>query len=552
MVYNMRILSFWNLSKRKLYKTDCILNKKCYNSTKAFITTPIYYVNAVPHIGHLYSTVLADIIRRNYILHGKEVIMSTGTDEHGLKIQQAANSKNMKPIDFCNRVSESFKELCKVANIEYSSFERTTNMHHIEAVNALWNKLMKDGYIYKGKHEGWYAISDEAFYANNQVQEIEDKTSGQKIMIAIESGQRVEWTSEENYKFRLSAFRDRLLEWIDKNPTAIVPNNRRNEVISWLKLGLTDLSISRLRSRLKWGIQVPNDPDHTIYVWLDALTNYLTATGYPWSDDTKDNNAFPPDVQVIGKDIIRFHAVYWPAFLMAAGLPLPKQILAHAHWTMGKQKMSKSRGNVVDPFQVIKQYGVDAIRYYLIRDGGLADDGDYSEEMIQKRYKKDLMGQLGNLLNRATAKSLLPNRIVPGNYNIMIDARDKVIHDQITKTAGNFNKAFEEREFNKAYSYIFDMVSQANKYFAENEPWKLANNSKENERLDTVLFYSLEACRVAGILLQPVMPSKMASLLTRLGVSPNKRFFKDATQLDPTGRPLVEIDNVLFPKLARV
>ncbi|KAI7901075.1 tRNA synthetases class I (M)-domain-containing protein [Cokeromyces recurvatus] len=516
----MQVLKFWNTSKQKLYKPDYRLIAKCASSTKAFVTTPIYYVNAAPHIGHLYSTVLADTIRRNYILHGKDVIMSTGTDEHGLKIQQAANKRNMEPIEFCNQVSESFKTLCKAANVEYTSFERTTNKHHKEAVKALWNKLLLNGYFYKGKHEGWYSISDEAFYTNSQVQEVIDEKTGQKIMVSIETGQPVEWTSEENFKFRLSAFRDRLLEWIEKNPTVIVPSNRRNEVISLLKLGLSDLSVSRLRSRLQWGIKVPNESEHTIYVWLDALTNYLTATGYPWLKDIKNKDAFPPDVQVIGKDIIRFHAIYWPAFLMAAELPLPKQILAHAHWTMGKQKMSKSRGNVVNPFQIIKKYGADAVRYYLVRDGGLADDGDYSEEMIQTRYKKDLIGQF-----------------------------DTMIHNQILETANNFNNAFEDREFSKAYSYVFDMISQANKYFSDNEPWRLAKNPEDKERLDTILFYSLEACRVAGILLQPVMPSKMACVLTRLGVSSDKRYFKDATQFDLTKRPLGETDSVLFPKL---
>ncbi|GAN11483.1 methionyl-tRNA synthetase [Mucor ambiguus] len=542
----MRIKSLVHISRQALCKPNFSLVSRHAKHTKAFVSTPIYYVNAVPHIGHLYSTVLADTIRRNYALHEKEVLMSTGTDEHGLKIQQAAEKNNMKPIDFCDKVSQSFKELCQAANIGYDSFERTTNPHHKTAVHELWSQLLENGYLYKGKHEGWYAVSDEAFYANNQVQEAVDEKTGEKIMVAIESGQRVEWTSEENYKFKLSAFGDRLLQWINENPNAIVPNNRKNEVISWINQGLADLSVSRLRSRLDWGIQVPNDPEHTIYVWLDALTNYLTATGYPWSKDAPLKEFFPPDVQVVGKDIVRFHAIYWPAFLMAAGLPLPKQILAHAHWTMGKQKMSKSRGNVADPFQVMKDYGVDPVRYYLVRDGGLADDGaDYSEEMIHTRYKKDLAGQLGNLLNRATAASLLPSGNVPGR-NQAVDPRDQMLHHQISQTAENYNKAFEERDFSRAYTCIFDM---ANKHFAENEPWKMAKQSQDNERLSTVLYYSLEACRVAGILLQPVMPTKMDLLLTRLGVSPQDRYFKNAAQLELKERPLGQIEGVLFPRL---
>ncbi|CAO3643212.1 unnamed protein product [Mucor hiemalis] len=434
----MLVLRLRDVSKRAqlAFKPLHSFNSIHFKHTKAFVTTPIYYVNAVPHIGHLYSTVLADTLRRYYALHGKEVLMSTGTDEHGLKIQQAADKDNMKPIDFCNKVSKSFESLCEAANIGYTSFERTTNKHHEVAVHELWNKLLEKGYLYKGKHEGWYAVSDEAFYANNQVHEVIDEKTGEKVMASIESGQRVEWTAEENYKFKLSAFGDRLLDWIKENPNAIVPNNRKNEVKSWVKAGLSDLSVSRLRSRLDWGISVPNDPEHTIYVWLDALTNYLTATGYPWKKDSQNKDFFPPDVQVVGKDIVRFHAIYWPAFLMAAELPLPKQILAHAHWTMGKQKMSKSRGNVADPFQVLKDYGVDPVRYYLVRDGGLADDGDYSEEMIHTRYKKDLAGQLGNLLNRTTAKSLLPNGIIPGKVNDTVDLKDQLIHSTIVETAG--------------------------------------------------------------------------------------------------------------------
>ncbi|KAI9365165.1 tRNA synthetases class I (M)-domain-containing protein [Pilaira anomala] len=455
----------------------------------------------------------------------------------------------MQPIEFCDKVSESFKNLCEAANIGYTSFERTTNKHHAVAVNELWNKLLNNGYLYKGEHEGWYAVSDEAFYASNQVHEIVDEKTGEKVMVSIESGQRVEWTSEKNYKFKLSAFGDRLLEWIEQNPNAIVPINRKNEVTSWIKAGLADLSVSRLRSRLDWGIPVPNDPEHTIYVWLDALTNYLTATGYPWNKDSKNKEFFPPDVQVVGKDIVRFHAIYWPAFLMAAELPLPKQILAHAHWTMGKQKMSKSRGNVADPFQVMKDYGVDPVRYYLVRDGGLADDGDYSEEMIHTRYKKDLAGQLGNLLNRTTGKALIPSGILPVKKDTAIDPNDESIHKTIMETAENFDRAFENREFSRAYTYVFDMLSQANKHFTDNEPWKLVKNPEEKIRLDTVLFYSLEACRIAGILLQPAMPSKMDGLLTRLGVPESDRYFKNACELTQTERAVGDDEIVLFPRI---
>ncbi|RCI05033.1 methionyl-tRNA synthetase [Rhizopus stolonifer] len=473
--------------------------------------------------------------------------MSTGTDEHGLKIQQAAEKSKTEPIDFCNKVSESFKSLCEAANIEYTSFQRTTSKDHIVAVNELWNQLLKNGYIYKGKHEGWYAISDEAFYTANQVHEVIEEKTGEKVMVAIESGQRVEWTSEENYKFKLSLFKENILKWIQENPNVIVPSKRKNEVISYLEGQVPDLSVSRLRSRLHWGIQVPNDSEHTIYVWLDALTNYLTATGYPWAQDTKLKDAFPPDVQVVGKDIIRFHAVYWPAFLMAAGLPLPKQLLVHAHWTMQKQKMSKSKGNVADPFQVLKDYGIDPVRYYLVRNGGIVDDSDYSEDMIKRMYTKDLAGQLGNLFSRATSQSLLPSGKVP--LRKAKNNNDEILHEMLTKVADNFDKAFEEREFTKAFSFIFDMLAEANRYFTRNEPWNLAKKPEEKERLDTVLYYSLEACRVAGILLQPVMPTKMEHLLNDLGVPLQERYIQHARMMADSERLLGERSTVLFPKL---
>ncbi|KAI7878345.1 hypothetical protein K492DRAFT_238624 [Lichtheimia hyalospora FSU 10163] len=517
--------------------------------SKAYVTTPIYYVNAVPHIGHLYSSVLADTLTRYYALKGADAYLCTGTDEHGLKIQQAAAKNNVSPVELCNKVSESFKALCKTANVDYTTFMRTTDENHKKAVATLWGELEKNGYIYKGKHEGWYAVSDEAFYASNQVQEVVDEKTGEKYMVAIESGQRVEWTNEENYKFKLSAFQDKLLEWINSNPTAIVPSNRRNEVVSWIQGGLADLSVSRLRSRLDWGIPVPSDHDHTIYVWLDALTNYLTAAGYPWKDPLP-NKIWPADIHVVGKDIVRFHAIYWPAFLMAANLPLPKQILAHAHWTMNKQKMSKSKGNVVDPFELMDTYGADAVRYFLVRDGGLADDGDFSESNMVKRYK-DLAGQLGNLLSRSTGSALNPDAMVPAAPQGPVDTRDQVLHNKLTQVAGEFEQAFEAREFNKALSAVFDLLSEANKHFTDNEPWVLAKDSNQKERLDQVIYYAIESCRVAGTLLQPVMPIKMNELLSRIGVDEDKRTLKYANTQAIDARPLGPVSSVLFPRLKK-
>ncbi|KAI7867873.1 tRNA synthetases class I (M)-domain-containing protein [Spinellus fusiger] len=541
--------NFRNIGTSNKNSTIHTLRQRTHH-TKAYITTPIYYVNAVPHIGHLYSSVLADTLKRYYQLKGAETFLCTGTDEHGLKIQQAAEKHNKKPIEFCNEVSESFKALCKAANVDYTTFIRTTEKKHTEAVEVLWNTLVENGYIYKGEHEGWYAVSDEAFYASNQVHEVVDEKTGQKNMVAIESGQRVEWTSEENYKFKLSAFQDKLLSWITENPTAIVPINRKNEVLSWIRSGLSDLSVSRVRSRLEWGIQVPKDPGHTVYVWLDALTNYMTASGYPWkSEEEKKNSEWPANVHVVGKDIVRFHAIYWPAFLMAANLPLPRQILAHAHWTIDKQKMSKSRGNVADPFELLKTYGVDPVRFYLMRDGGLADDGDYSEDMLKTRYKKDLAGQLGNLLSRSTGKSLMPSSTIPGLLST-VHTRDAEIHEHLEQLSDTFVKAFDEREFSKGFDAIFDVLSHVNKYFTVNQPWTLKGEA-DKAQLDAVLFYTTEACRISGTLLQPVMPTKMRTLLDRLGVSLDQRTFIHA-KLGAMGeqqRALGNDTGVLFNKL---
>lgn len=346
-----------------------------------YTTTPIFYVNAAPHIGHLHSIVLADVFSRWADWRNKgwseppvdfetaertKAVLATGTDEHGIKIQKSADLKGTSPEMLCDRFSKEFKDLADAAGAQYTRFIRTTDKDHIEAVNELWNQLEKRGYIYKGTHEGWYAESDETFYSASQVVPVQE---GQKLMKSKETGSLVEWSSEDNYKFKLSEFQQPLLDWLEANPDAILPHSRRDKLIAELKLGLEDLSVSRPRTRLHWGIPVPSDKDHTIYVWLDALTNYLTVAGYPWKgDDTK--GCWPSDVQVIGKDIIRFHTIYFPAMLMALDLPLPKHFITHGHWTMNNQKMSKSGQNVVDPFKTMETFGRDELRWFLCRVGG--------------------------------------------------------------------------------------------------------------------------------------------------------------------------------------
>ncbi|PKY56699.1 hypothetical protein RhiirA4_549355 [Rhizophagus irregularis] len=493
-----------------------------------YITTPIFYVNAIPHIGHLYSAVIADSLKRYYELKGHKVIFSTGTDEHGLKIKQSAEKSKMNPQEFCDQVSSKFKELFDIANISYTTFIRTTEQRHKDAVKYFWKCLMNNGFIYKGRYKGWYSVSDEAFYNTSHVQEIQNPDSKEKLMIATESGQSVEWTIEENYKFRLSEFQDKLKSWLEENPQVIMPINKFNEVKAWIDSGLSDLSISRPHSRLDWGVDVPEDSEQTVYVWLDALINYLTVTGFPWPHD--DMNGWPVDIHVIGKDILKFHAVYWPAFLMAANLPLPQKILAHSHWTMEKQKMSKSRGNVVDPIKVMNDYGVDTIRYYLMRDGGIADDGDYSDENIKVRYRKDLAGQLGNLVSRSISPALNPSSIVPSAPKFLgeIAEKDANLYYKLQSLPDLVDKHFQNMEFGKGLSFIFDAIAEANKYFTDNEPWKLKNDKNQKEAVNNILFYSVETVRISGILLQPVMPTKMSELLDRLGIQKDQRTWEYA------------------------
>lgn len=346
---------------------------------------------------------IADVLKRWQVLKDQEALLSTGTDEHGMKVQRAAELQELHPKALCDANAETFKDLAKKANIAYDHFIRTTDSKHRDAVEYFWARLRDGGYIYENKHEGWYCVSDETFYPDNMVEKRVSPTTGKTFTASIETGNAVEWTEEKNFHFRLTAFRDRLLDFYRSNPTWVVPDTRFAEVIDWVEHHLEDLSISRPASRLDWGIRVPDDPSQTIYVWLDALVNYITTAGYPfWQPGSEHTLGWPADVHVVGKDIIRFHCIYWPAFLMALGLPLPARVLSHGHWLMGKQKMSKSVGNVVNPFFALERWGVDPMRYFLLRGGNLFNDCDYDNALIVTAYKKWLQGGIGNLLNRVT------------------------------------------------------------------------------------------------------------------------------------------------------
>ena len=348
----------------------------------------------------MYSMVLADVLKRWHALAGKTAILCTGTDEHGMKVQRAAALEDMPPKQFCDDNAAKFEHLAQRVNVDYDRFIRTTDEDHKQAVEHFWFLLRGKGFIYESKHEGWYSVGDECFYPESMVEKKMDAFTGQVFMASAETGNKVEWIVERNYHFRMTALKDRLLEFYENNPGWVVPATRMNEVVDWVMNNLEDLSISRPVERLGWGIRVPDDSSQTIYVWVDALVNYLTKAGFPlWAPGAQHEGGWPADVHVVGKDILRFHCVYWPAMLLALDLPLPKRVLSHGHWTMDRKKMSKSIGNVVNPFFAIDRFGVDTMRFYMIHDGGIAQDSDYSNFMLSERYKKLLQG-LGNLTAR--------------------------------------------------------------------------------------------------------------------------------------------------------
>lgn len=515
------------------------------------VTTPIFYVNGSPHIGHLYSALVADALARWHRMLGASTLFVTGTDEHGLKIQEAAKGKGKTPAQFCDEVSEEFRSLMVQADISNDQFIRTTEERHKKAVHALWKLLEDRGYIYKGKYEGWYCVSDEAFLTPVQVADGVDK-QGNPCKVSLESGHVVEWVVEENYKFKLSAFQKPLLRWLENTDQggSVIPRVRANELFGLLReRELQDLSISRIGSRIKWGIPVPSDDGHTIYVWLDALTNYLTAAGFPWDGEASaamsvpPSSAWPADYHIIGKDIIRFHTIYWIAFLMAAELPLPKKIVAHAHWTVNRHKMSKSLGNVVTPNEIIGKYGLDPVRYFLLRDGGMVDDGDFSHETLVSKLNNDLADTLGNLFARLTAPSLNPAGLVPACGDLTAD--DQAFVDRMQRLPDRVSEHYTNVEFGPGISAIFEILYDANKYLQDNEPWKLRKT--DPRRCETVLYVALEAARLSALLLQPIMPRSAAKMLDMLGVAADERSAQALTYGRQPGAKLVK--EILFTKV---
>ena len=472
-----------------------------------YITTPIYYVNDVPHIGHAYTTIIADAISRYKKMTGKKVYFLTGTDEHGQKIEKSAQEKGIKPIELADKVVKRFKSLWEELNISYDYFIRTTEKRHEKGVQELFQKLKDKGEIYKGEYKGYYCVSCENFLSEDVPLEKE----GHKI--CPDCGKKAGRVSEKCYFFRLSAYQDKLLDLYEKNPNFVRPKSRMNEIRSFVEKGLKDLSITR--STVKWGISVPDDPEQSIYVWFDALNNYLTGIGYGW-DSELYQTYWPPDFHLIGKDILRFHAVYWPAFLMAGDFPLPKTVYGHGWWLKDKTKMSKSRGNVLDPQIILKSFGTDPLRYFLLREIPIGLDGNFSHEGFIHRCNSDLANDLGNLAQRTLTmirKYFDGNIPSPGeeqSEDISLRKRFDVLKSRVTEYYDNYS-------INKALEEIWTYVSSVNKYLADNEPWSLAKDETKKERLARILYQS--ACSLRGIsyLLYPVMPESAQKIWNFLG-----------------------------------
>jgi len=469
-----------------------------------YITTPIYYVNDEPHLGHIYTTIAADVLARHQRMSGRDVFFLTGVDEHGQKVEQAAESRDISPIELADLVVKRYRDLWPRFSISNNDFIRTTEDRHKKAVAEMWRRLDAAGAIYKGFYEDWYCVPCETYWTGTQL-----KDAGKwESKACPDCGRAVDQVKEESYFFRLGDYQDRLLTHIREHPDFIGPDSRRNEVLRFVEGGLRDLSISR--TTFSWGISVPDDPKHVVYVWIDALTNYLTAVGFP------DENMpyWPADVHLIGKDILRFHAVYWPCMLMAAGLSLPKRVFAHGWWTVEGEKMSKSKGNALQPNELLEQYDADVIRYFLLREVPFGHDGDFSFAALKQRYNSELANDFGNLLNRSLSMLHKYRQGVLGSSGNE-EACDRALVADVEAMQRGVEEALEHQAFHDALEHINAVVRHGNRYVEENAPWSLAK-AGDNERLDTVLYHLIETLRLVAIQISPFMPQKSEAMLGQI------------------------------------
>ena len=507
---------------------------------KFYITTPIYYPSAKPHMGHAYSGIIADFFARFKRIDGHDVYFLTGTDEHGMKIQRSAEKQNINTLEFCNEISQTFRDLSKTLNLTNTDFIRTTEERHKKSVQHLWNELEKNDDIYLSKYSGWYSISDEAFYTDD---ELEDKDG---IKRSISSKSSVEWIEEESYFFRLSKWEKPLLDYYKSNPDFISPESRKNEVISFVKGGLKDLSISR--KNFSWGVKVPNNKDHVIYVWLDALTNYISALNYPDMDNKLFKDFWPASVHIIGKDILRFHAVYWPAFLMAAKIKLPLKIYGHGWILSDDEKMSKSKGNILDPIKIIKEYGLDPLRYYLIKEVSFGNDGNISQDRLEDCINSDLANNFGNLCQRVTAFTIKNcNSLISNDIEFQKD--DLIILNKYKDNLQNIREKLDNQDINFYINYIINSLFEANKYFNDQEPWK---KKKDIKRLNTIVYTTLEIVRKISFLLFPIIPNSSLKALKIFDLNESDISFSsiENNEFLPKGSKINKID-ILFKKIEK-
>jgi methionyl-tRNA synthetase len=487
-----------------------------------YITTAISYPNDAPHIGHAYEAVATDALARFRRLQGRDVFFLTGTDEHGIKMLQTAKAQGISPAELADRNTPKFREMVRVLECSNDDFISTREERHKRSCQELWRRMQAAGDIYLDKYAGWYSVRDEAYYDES---ELKEGAEGKKLS---PQGTPVEWVEEESYFFRLSAYQDKLLAYYDAHPEFIGPSARANEVKSFVRGGLQDLSISR--TTFDWGIPVPSDSKHIMYVWVDALTNYITGVGFPDEESETFKRYWPADVHIIGKDIIRFHAVYWPAFLMSAGVAPPKRVFSHGFLYSRGEKMSKSIGNVVDPFVLTKEFGADQLRYFLLREVPFGQDGNYSREAIIQRINSDLANDLGNLAQRSLsmiAKNCAGGVPKPG----ALTSADEMMLAAADGALAPVGEAIDDFAIHRALEIVWALVADANRYFAGEEPW--AHKKTNPERMETILYVTAEVTRQIAILVQPVIPKGAARLLDQLGVSEDAR---DFALLGPKGR----------------
>ena len=503
-----------------------------------YITTPIFYPSAKPHMGHAYTSIITDFFARFKKIDGFDVHFLTGTDEHGLKIQRSAEKKNMRPKDFCDQISKTFEELTKVLNLSNTDFIRTTENRHINSVQNLWKILKNNNQIYLSKYAGWYSVSDEAFYQEDEIKTIEGKK------YATVSDSLVEWVEEESFFFKLSEWEKPLLNFYKENPNFILPESRKNEVVSFVKNGLKDLSVSR--KTFSWGIKIPTNEEHIIYVWLDALTNYISALNFPNTKDSLYKKFWPADIHIIGKDILRFHAIYWPAFLMAANLPLPKRIYGHGWILSGDEKMSKSKDNILDPLEIIEKYGLDPLRYYLLKEVSFGNDGNISQEKLESCINSDLANNYGNLCQRVLAFCEKNCDLKVPSHEFNNDDLDALMPFE------NLNKLrnlIDNQKINEYMNFLIESLFASNKYFNDQEPWKKKDNKI---RLNTIVYTALELIRKISILLNPVIPETSLKVLKIFSID-EKKLNLDSLANHENLKEGIYLDkiNILFKKIEK-